>query len=97
MMKQMLMMLCRCTRCPLERIPITATEPLDLVHMDFIKMEVTISPKKKLIVKQVLVIVDHFSCYIQAYITPNETARTVALTLYENYFKVFGFPRRFSV
>ena len=40
--------------------PIICTEPMELVHIDYVGMEVTIATDKKPIVKNVLVVVDHF-------------------------------------
>ena len=74
--------------------PIICMEPMDLVHIDYVKMEVTVGLKEKPEVKDVLVVEDHFTCYLQAYVTKNHTARTTARVLYNEYFSVFGFPRR---
>ena len=74
--------------------PIICTEPMDLVHIDYVKMEVTVSLKEKPEVKDMLVVEDHFTHYPQAYVTKNQTARTTALVLYNEYFSVFGFPCR---
>ena len=73
--------------------PIICTEPMDLVHTDYVSMEVTMGVKEKPVVKNVLVIEDHFIRYTQAYITNNHTARTKAHVLYNEFFSVFGFPR----
>ena len=76
-------------------VPIVATEPLDLVHIDFVKMELITDPTTQAKeIKTVLVIVDHFTRYVQAHVVRNETARTTAEILYHRYFTVFGFPRR---
>ena len=74
--------------------PILCTEPMELVHIDYIGMEVTVAAKEKPVVKNVLVVVDHFTRYVQAYVTKNHTARTTAWVLYNNYFSVFGVPQR---
>ena len=74
--------------------PILCTEPMDLVHIDYVKMEITVGAKEKPVVKDVLVVEDHFTRYIQAYVTKNHTARTTARVLYNEYFSVFGFPHR---
>ena len=74
--------------------PILCTEPMELVHVDYVGMEVTVATKEKPVVKNVLVVVDHFTRYVQAYVTKNHTARTTARVLYNNYFSVFGFPQR---
>ena len=72
--------------------PILCTELLDLVHIDYISMEVMVGMTEKPVVKNVLVIEDHFTRFTQAYVTNNHTARTTARVLYE-FFSVFGFPR----
>ena len=41
--------------------PIICTEPMELVDIDYVGMEVTIATNKKPIVKHVLVVVDHFT------------------------------------
>ena len=74
--------------------PFLCTEPMDLVHIDYVKMEVTVGLKEKPEVKDVLVVEDHFTQYLQAYITKNHMARTTARVLYNEYFLVFGFPCR---
>ena len=73
--------------------PIICTEPMELVHIDYVRMEVTVATDKKPIVRNVLVVVDHFTRYVQAFVTKNHTARTTARVLYNNYFSVFGFPQ----
>ena len=73
--------------------PIVCTEPLDLVHIDYMSMEVTVGIKEKPVVKNVLVIKDHFTCYTEAYVANNHTAHTTARMLYNEFFSVFGFPR----
>ena len=74
--------------------PILCTEPMELVHIDYVGMEVTVAAKEKPVVKNVLVVVDHFTRYVKAYVTKNHTARMTARVLYNNYFSVFGFPQR---
>ena len=41
--------------------PIICTEPMELVHIDYVGMEVTITTNKKPVVKHVLVVGDHFT------------------------------------
>ena len=74
--------------------PIICTEPMELVHVDYIGMEVTVSTQEKPVVKNVLVVVDHFTQYVQAYVTWNQTARTTTQVLYNEYFSMFGFPQK---
>ena len=73
--------------------PIICTEPMELVHIDYVGMEVTLAAKEKPVVKNVLVVVDHFIRYMQAFVTKNHMARTTAQVLYNNYFSVFRFPQ----
>ena len=73
--------------------PIICTEPMELVHVDYVGMEVTVATDKKPVVRNVLVVVDHFTQYVQAFVTKNHTARTTARVLYNNYFSVFVFPQ----
>ena len=102
MVQETVRSMCNCSRCIQFEVrlqkpglePIICTEPMDLVHIDYIKMEVTVGLKEKPEVKDVLVVEDHFTRYLQAYVTKNHTARTTARVLYNEYFSVFGFPHR---
>ena len=67
---------------------------MDLVHIDFVKVEIPGDLRKKPKMKNVLIIIDHFTRFVQAYITKDQTVHTVAQILYDKYFAVFGFPRR---
>ena len=74
--------------------PIICTEPMELLHVDYVRMEVTVAAQEKPIIKNILVVVDHFTRYVQAYVTRNQMARTTAQVLYNEYFSIFGFPQR---
>ena len=65
--------------------PIICTELMELVHIDYVGMEVTIATQEKLVMKNVLVVVHHFTWYVQAFMTR---------VLYNEYFSIFGFPQR---
>ena len=41
-----------------------------------------------------LIITDHFTKYAQAFVTPSQTAVTIAKTLYEKYLVYFGWPEK---
>ena len=73
--------------------PILCMEPLDLVHIDYVSMEVTVGMKEKPVMKNVLVVKDHFTRYTQVYVTNNHTAHTTARVLYNKFYSVFGFSR----
>ena len=70
------------------------TKPMELVHVDYVGMEVTVAAKEKLVVKNVLVVVDHSTRYVQAFVMKNYTACTTARVLYNNFFSIFGFPQK---
>ena len=77
-----------------EMEPILCTQPMELVHIDYVGMEVTVAAQEKPVVKNILVIVDHFTWYVQAFVMNNQTAHTMARVLYNNFFSVFGFPQK---
>ena len=60
---------------------ILCTQPMELVHIDYVGMEVTMATQEKPVVKNVLAIVDHFTWYIQAFVTNNHTAHTMTRVL----------------
>ena len=70
-----------------------ATEPMDLIHIDLVRMEVTVETKKKLVVQKILVVTDHFSRFVQAYKVKDKRAITIAKFLYDNYFRHYSFPQ----
>ena len=53
--------------------PIVCTELMELVHIDYVRMEVTVAAKEKPVVKNVLVVVDHFTRYVQVFAMKNHT------------------------
>ena len=65
---------------------------MELIHIDYVGMEVMVVTDKKPVVKNVLVVVDHFTRYVQAFVTKNHTARTTARVLYNNYFSFWLSP-----
>ena len=102
MAQRMMLSICNCEKCHIFEAkpqipamePILCTEPFDLVHIDYVSMEVTVGVKEKPVIKNVLVVEDHFTHYTQAYVTNNHTVCTTARVLYNEFFSVFGFPRR---
>ena len=71
-------------RSPL--VPIEAMGPMDLLHLDFMKIEVSGNHEKELKRKpeivNVLVVTDHFTQHTMAFVTEDMTAHTVACILY---------------
>ena len=70
--------------------PIVATIPLDLLHVDFTSIETMMELDKSPWVAKVLVFQDHFTKHVLAYVTPNQTAKTIAKFLYGGYISIFG-------
>ena len=70
--------------------PIITSQPMELVHMDFLSIE----PSKGNI-ENVLVITDHFTRYAQAYASKTQTAQATAKLLWENCIRHYGFPEKF--
>ena len=62
--------------------PIVATAPLDLLHVDFTSIETMLEPNQSPRVANVLVFQDHFTKHMLAYVTSDQTAKTIAKFLY---------------
>ena len=88
----------KCSRClkrkstpqvaPLQ--PILVSQPLELVHLDYLTLE----PSKGNI-ENVLVITDHFTKYALAYASKTQTAQATARILWDNCICHYGFPEQF--
>ena len=63
---------------------------MDLLHVDFMSIEMTTEPNRLLKVANILVFQDHFTNHIMAYTTPDQTAKTIAKFLYQGYILIFG-------
>ena len=84
----------KCSRClkrkstpqvaPLQ--PILVSQPLELVHLDYLTLE----PSKGNI-ENVLVITDHFTRYALAYASKTQTAQATARILWDNFICHYGF------
>ena len=69
---------------------IQAYAPLELVHLDYTSIESTMELNKPPVVKNVLVMTDHFTRYALAVVTKDQMARTVVKVFYEHFIVVFG-------
>ena len=80
------------TKAPL--CPIVATAPLDLLHVDFMSIETTLELTQSPRVTNILVFQDHFTKHVLAYVTPDQTVKTIAKFLYGGHISIFGAPAR---
>ena len=72
--------------------PLTCSGPGELLHVDFTSIEETVPLKEEPVIRNVLVLQDHFSKYVVAYVVKDQTACTAAETLRDGYFGLFGAP-----
>ena len=103
MAKQMRQTIRACTHClqyegglpKASLCPIVATAPLDLLHVDFTSIETTLEPNQSPRAANILVFQDHFTKHVLAYMTPDQTAKTVTKFLYGRYISISGAPAWF--
>ena len=72
--------------------PLTCSGPGELLHVDFTSIEETVPFKEEPVIRNVLVLQDHFSKCVVAYVVKDQTACTAAETLRNGYFGLFGVP-----
>ena len=72
--------------------PLTCSGPGELLHVDFMSIEETVPLKEEPVIRNVLVLQDHFSKYIVMYVVKDQTAHTATKTLRIGYFGLFGAP-----
>ena len=72
--------------------PLACSRPGELLHVDFTSIEDTVPLKEDPVICNVLVLQDHFSKYVVAYVVKDQTARTAAETLRVGYFGLFSAP-----
>ena len=77
----------RGTRAPL--VNIVTTQPFELVSIDFLHLDKCPGGQQ-----YILVIVDHFTRFTQAYPTTSKSAKTVADKIFNDYVLKFGLPAR---
>ena len=90
----------KCSRCrKYEAAPpvapmklLTCSGPGELLHVDFTSIEETVPLREDPIICNVLVLQDHFSKYVVAYVVKDQTACTATKTLRIEYFGLFGAP-----
>ena len=79
-------------RAPL--CPIRVYALLELVHLDYTNIESTMELNKPPMVKNVFVMMDHFTRYALMVVTKDQTVKTVVKVFYECFIAVFGVPMK---
>ena len=72
--------------------PLTCSGPGELLHVDFTSIEETVPLQEEPVIHNALVLQDHFSKYVVAYVVKDQTARTATETLRNGHFGLFCAP-----
>ena len=89
---------CGCCKKFEAALPIAPLKPLacsglgELLHVDFTSIEETVPLREEPVIRNVMVMQDHFSKYDVAYVVKDQMARTAAEMLRNGYFGLFGAP-----
>ena len=72
--------------------PLACSGPGELLHVDFTSIEETVPLHEEPVIRNVMVMQDHFSKYVVTYVVKDQMAHTAAETLRNGYFGLFGAP-----
>ena len=74
--------------------PIRVYAPLELVHLDYTSTESTMELNKPPVVKNILMITDHFMRYALVVVMKDQITKTVMMVFYKNFIADFGVPTK---
>ena len=74
----------------LKKLP--CSSPGEILHIDYTSIEETVDLNEKPVIRNVLVMQDHFSKHVVAYVVKDQKAKTAAKALRWGYFELFGAP-----
>ena len=69
---------------------VDATYPMELVHMDYLTIKVNEGGKDV----HILVISNHFTCYVQAIVTSSQTAKCKMQNVWDKFIVHYGLPEK---
>ena len=72
--------------------PLACSGPGELLHVDFTSIEETVPLHQEPVIRNVMVMQDHFSKYVVAYVVKDQTACTATEMLRNGYFGLFSAP-----
>ena len=72
--------------------PLMCSGPGELLHVDFTSIEETVPLCEEPVIRNVMVMQDHFSKYVVTYVVKDQMVRTATETLRNGYFGLFGAP-----
>ena len=72
--------------------PLACSGPGELLHVDFTSIEETVSLNEEPVIRNVMVMQDHFFKYVVTYVVKDKTAHTTTEMLRNGYFGLFGAP-----
>ena len=72
--------------------PMLVSYPLELIVSDFLTLGGKADDNRSV---NILVVTDHFTKYVQAYVSPKQTAPVVAQTLWEIFWCIMDCLKRF--
>ena len=89
-----------CARCrkfkgapPITKLTkLPCSSPGEILHIDYTSIEETVDLNEKPVIRNVLVMQDHFSKHVVAYVVKDQKAKTAAKALRWGYFGLFGAP-----
>ena len=71
--------------------PILVSYPLELIHFDFLTLGGKADDNQSV---NILVVTDHFTKNVQAYVMPKQKAPIVTWTLWENFLVHYGWSEK---
>ena len=72
--------------------PLACSGPGELLHVDFTSIEGTVPLHEEPVIRNVMVMQDHFSKYVVTYVVKDQMAHTATEMLRNSYFSLFGAP-----